>query len=294
MHSVDPTALEPIDRPTTMRIDSHHHLWAINETDYPWMTDDLDTIRRDFLPSDAEPLFAAAGIDGSVVVQARQMIAETQWLLELAETKPWIRGVVGWVPLCEHAGEPFLEAFAAHPKLCGVRHVVHDEKDDDFILRIDFNEGVSRLANYGLVYDILIFWKHLPQTIEFVGRHPEQAFVVDHIAKPRICKGRFDKEWASGIRELAQHENVTSKLSGLLTEVRDEHWDIDLLRPYFDTICEAFGASRILFGSDWPVCLLKAGYGDWVRIATELTANLSTDEQAAFWGANATRIYGLT
>lgn len=276
-----------------MRIDSHHHLWAINDTDYVWMTDDHAVIRRDFLPPDAKAVFAGSGIDGSVVVQARQMVEETQWLLELAETHDWMRGVVGWVPLMEQAGEPWLERFAAHPKLRGVRHVVHDEPDDHFILRPDFNEGVARLARYGLVYDILIFWNHLPQTLEFVDRHPGQPFVVDHIAKPRIRKSEFDDAWASGIRDLARRDHVSCKISGMLTEVRDATWDLDLLRPYFDTVVEAFGHDRILYGSDWPVCLLRAPYADWASVANTLASTLSPDEQAAFWGGNARRIYGL-
>jgi L-fuconolactonase len=275
------------------RIDSHHHLWAINDTDYVWMTDEHAVIRRDFLPADLALVFEASGIDGSVAVQARQMVEETAWLLALAEEHDWMRGVVGWVPLCENGGEPFLERFAPHPKLCGVRHVVHDEPDHDFILRPDFNEGVRRLAGHGLSYDILIFWRHLPQTIEFVDRHPGQVFVVDHIAKPRIAKAGFDDEWASGIRELARREHVNCKVSGMLTEVRDEDWDAALLRPYFDTVWEAFGPERVMFGSDWPVCLLRAGYRGWVDVVREFVAPLSDDEQAAFWAGNAVRAYGL-
>lgn len=276
-----------------MRIDSHHHLWAINDTDYVWMGEAHGAIRRDFLPADAAGNFAAAGIEGSVVVQARQMIAETEWLLELAEGHEWMRGVVGWVPLLEDGGEPFLERFAAHPKLRGVRHVVHDEPDDHFILRRDFNEGVGRLAGCGLVYDILIFARHLPQTIEFVDRHPGQVFVVDHLAKPVIRRDHFDAVWAEGMRELAQRENVSCKVSGMVTEVRDAEWDVDLLRPYFETALEAFGPGRLMFGSDWPVCLLRAEYRAWVGCVEALAATLGEDEQAAFWGGNAGRIYGL-
>ncbi len=275
------------------RIDSHHHLWAINDRDYVWMTDEHAVIRRDFLPADLEPLLADAEVDGCVVVQARQMLEETRWLLDLAETHDWIRGVVGWVPLCENGGEPHLEKFAAHDKLRGVRHVVHDEPDDDFILREDFNEGVARLADLGLAYDILIFWKHLPQTIEFVDRHPGQVFVVDHIAKPRIQEAGFDEEWAAGIRELARREHVSCKLSGLVTEVRDERWDRELLRPYFDTVLDAFGPDRLMFGSDWPVCLLRSDYVKWVETVQAFVAPLSADEQRAFWGGNAARVYGL-
>jgi len=277
----------------TMKIDSHQHFWAINDTDYVWMGDEHATIRRDFLPSDLKPLIAECGIDGSVAVQARQMVEETEWLLGLAEEHELIRAVVGWVPLCESAVEAELERFAGHRKLIGVRHVIHDEPDDDFILRGDFNEGIRRLSQHGLVYDILIFWKHLPQTIEFVDRHPGQPFVLDHVAKPRIRKDSFDLQWAAGIQELALRENVSCKVSGMLTEVRDDEWDVDLLRPYFETVLEAFGPSRLMYGSDWPVCLLRTGYLDWWETASALTGSLSRDEQTAFWGGNAARIYGL-
>lgn len=276
-----------------MKIDSHHHLWAINDTDYVWMTEDHDVIRRDFLPEHAADVFQGSGIGGSVVVQARQMEKETEWLLELAERNEWIRGVVGWAPLLHDAGEPFLEHVAAHPKLRGMRHVVHDEPDDDFILRDDFNQGVAQLARYGLVYDILIFARHLPQTIRFVDRHPEQPFVVDHIAKPVIRREAFDTAWAEGIRELARREQVSCKLSGMVTEVRDADWDLGLLRPYVDTVLDAFGSERVMFGSDWPVCLLRSGYDRWVDAVHELVADLSESEKAALWGGNAVRLYGL-
>ncbi|MCH7225865.1 amidohydrolase family protein [Haloferula sp. A504] len=293
------TALDGLDSrdrvglPWDMKIDSHHHLWAINDTDYPWIDEEKSVIRRDFLAGDAARNFKSSGIGGSVVVQARQIVEETEWLLGLAEANDWMRGVVGWVPLLEDAGEPFLERFAPHPKLCGVRHVVHDEPDDDFILREDFNEGIRRLMNYGLVYDILIFEKHLPQTIEFVDRHPEQIFVVDHIAKPVVRRDAFDEAWAKNTRELARRENVSCKVSGMVTEVRDAEWDVDLLRPYFETVLEAFGAGRLMFGSDWPVCLLRSEYGQWVECVTELVAGLSEEEKAAIWGGNAVRIYGF-
>jgi len=276
-----------------MKIDSHHHLWAINDTDYVWMSEAHAVIRRDFLSDDLDAVLAESGIDGSVAVQARQMVEETDFLLGIANANPRIKAVVGWVPLCENGGEPFLEKFAAHPKLAGVRHVVHDEPDDDFILRPDFNEGIRNLAKYGLLYDILIFWKHLPQTIRFVDMHADQPFVVDHIAKPRITDGSFDTEWAAGIRELAKRENVSCKVSGMLTEVRGGSWDLDLLRPYFETVYEAFGPQRVMFGSDWPVCLLRSSHAEWTRTCAGLTNSLSSGEQAAFWGGNAKRIYKL-
>lgn len=275
------------------RIDSHHHLWAINDTDYVWMTETHEVIRRDFLGPEMKLAFVEGGVSGSVAVQARQMIEETEFLLKLSEENSEIRGVVGWVPLRENAGEPHLERFAAYQKLKGVRHVVHDEPDDDFILGAAFNEGIARLKTYDLLYDILIFYKHLPQTIEFVDRHPEQAFVVDHIAKPRIAAGAFDQQWADGIKELGKREHVSCKVSGVLTEVREESWDLELLQPYFDAVFEAFGPERVMFGSDWPVLLLRDSYGTWAKTAEQLSASLSEDEKAAFWGGNAARIYGL-
>jgi L-fuconolactonase len=276
-----------------MKIDSHHHLWAINDTDYVWMSEAHAVIRRDFLSADLDAVLDESGIDGTVAVQARQMTKETDFLLGIADANPRVRAVVGWVPLCENGGEPFLERYAAHPKLAGVRHVVHDEPDDNFILRGDFNEGIRNLAKYGLRYDILIFWNHLPQTIEFVDRHPNQPFVVDHIAKPRIVSGNFDFEWATGIRELAKRPHVSCKVSGMLTEVRGETWDLDLLRPYFDTVYEAFGPQRVMFGSDWPVCLLRSSHTTWTRVCADLTSTLSADEQSAFWGGNAAKFYGF-
>jgi L-fuconolactonase len=276
-----------------MKIDSHHHLWAINDTDYVWMSDAHAAIRRDFLSSELNAVLDESGIGGSVAVQARQMVGETDFLLGIADANPRIKAVVGWGPLCENGGEPFLEHYAAHPKLAGVRHVLHDEPDDNFILRPDFNEGIRNLAKHNLLYDILIFWKHLPQTIRFVDMHPEQPFVLDHIAKPRIEAGTFDTEWAAGIRELAKREHVSCKVSGMLTEVRGVRWDLDLLRPYFETVYEAFGPQRVMFGSDWPVCLLRSSHAGWTRICADLTKSLSSEEQAAFWGGNAARIYGF-
>lgn len=276
-----------------MKIDSHHHLWAINDTDYVWMSEAHAVIKRDFLPADLHPLLDADSIDGCIAVQARQMIEETRWLLDLAEQDARIMGVVGWVPLLENAGEPWLDEFAAHPKLVAVRHVIHDEPDDNFILREDFNAGIHQLAKYDLVYDILIFAKHLSQTLTFVDRHPMQPFVVDHIAKPNIRKDAFDDNWAKGIRDLAKRENVSCKISGIVTEVRDAEWNVELLRPYFDTVLEAFGPQRVLFGSDWPVCLLRTSYARWSAAVDELASALSDSEKSAFWGGNATRIYSL-
>lgn len=276
-----------------MKIDSHHHLWAINDTDYVWMSEAHASIRRDFLGAELDAALDAGGIDGAVAVQARQMPAETEFLFEQARANPRILGVVGWIPLLENGGEPWLEKFAANPLLVGVRHVVHDEPDDSFILRPDFNQGIRNLARHNLAYDILIFARHLENTIRFVDQHPHQPFAVDHIAKPVIRAGQFDQIWANQIRELAKREHVVCKLSGMVTEVRDEVWTTELLQPYFETVLEAFGPRRLMFGSDWPVCLLRSAYADWTSTVAKLTSRLSPDEQSAIWGATAQSFYGL-
>lgn len=276
-----------------MKIDSHQHFWRYDATDYPWIGPKHLAIKRDFFPADLEPLLQNAGIDGCIAVQARQTLEETNWLLELAAKNTFIKGVVGWLPLSDPQINQTLERYANQPNLVGIRHIIHDEPDDQFILRADFNEGISQLTSRDLVYDILIFEKHLPQTIEFVDRHPNLNFVVDHIAKPKIRREIFDKEWQTNLTELARRANVSCKLSGMVTEVDGPVWDRQLLAPYFETALEVFGSDRLLFGSDWPVCLLKTDYPTWIdTVATALNA-LSKDEQAAIWGKNAQRIYKL-
>ncbi len=277
----------------TMKIDSHQHFWTYSAKDYPWITDALSAIKRSFSPDDLEPLLKEASIDGSIAVQARQSLEETRWLLQLAEEYDSIKGVVGWLPLQSQDLEDSLDQFASHPKLVGVRHVVQDETDDQFILRPDFNRGIRALAARDLVYDILIFERHLPQTITFVDTHPEMPFVLDHIAKPVIQEKAFDSDWARNIRQLAKRENVACKLSGMVTEVRDETWDAALLQPYFDTALDAFGPDRLLFGSDWPVCRLRASYAQWVDTVHFWLDPLSNSEKSAIWGENAQRLYNL-
>ena len=274
-----------------MRIDSHQHFWSYNATDYVWMTEAHQPLRRDFLPADLHPLLDRAGIDGTIAVQARQMIRETEWLLGLADQDPRILGVVGWLPLSEPTLPDLLAEWAERPKIVGFRHVVHDEPDPDFILRPDFNRGVSALAKYRRCYDILIFARHLPQTLRFADMHEDLTLIVDHIAKPAIRRAVFDQSWADGIRELARRPHVHCKLSGMMTEVHDPAWDIDTMRPYVDTILEAFGPGRIMFGSDWPVSLLGGQYQHWVDTVAALISPLSQTEQQAIMGGTAARCY---
>jgi L-fuconolactonase len=276
-----------------MTIDSHHHLWKYSAAEYGWITPEMKVIRRDFLPADLEPLMHHFGIEGTVAVQARQTLEETTWLLGLSEKHPLIRGVVGWVPLTEGAGvKRSLERFAAHKRLRGVRHVVQDEPDPQYILRKDFNEGVSALREFGLRYDILIFERHLPAAIEFVDRHPNQTFILDHIAKPRI-KDKIISPWDRNMRELAKRQNVYCKLSGMITEADPRHWTAEGLQPYFDVVLGAFGSRRVMYGSDWPVMLLAGDYERWYRTVRLAIAKLSQAEQDRIMGGTAAEAYGI-
>jgi L-fuconolactonase len=275
-----------------MKIDAHHHLWQFNNRDYGWMSSDMTVLRRDFVARDLEAVLSANGIAGSVTVQARQTIEETRWLLELRRGTSAMLGVVGWVPLFEPDVLGPLDEFAADPGLKGVRHVLHDEPDDFYMLRDDFNRGVSLLREYGLVYDLLVFERHLPQTIEFVDRHPDQVFVLDHIAKPRIREGVLSP-WREQILDLAKRENVYCKLSGMATEADWNGWTYEALEPYFDAVLEAFEPRRLMFGSDWPVLLLAAPYETWLGAVSRKLETLSAEEQDRIWWGTAAEAYRL-
>ena len=275
-----------------MRIDAHNHFWKYTEAEYGWISKEMNRLRGNFLPSELRMELDDLDIDGVISVQARQTIEETGWLLEMAGKNPFIKGVVGWVPLKSSEAGAVLEAFAGVEKLRGVRHVLHDEKDDHYMLRPAFNRGIALLKQFGLVYDILVLERHLPQTIEFVDMHPEQPFVLDHLGKPLIASGEMEP-WATNIAELAKRQNVSCKISGMVTEADWNMWDSDTLAPYFDTAMEAFGVERVMFGSDWPVCLLAAEYKEWVERAEDLASGLAENEFKALFGNNAARIYGL-
>ncbi len=223
-----------------MKIDSHHHFWRYEPQEYSWISDEMSVIRRDFLPLDLQETIALCGVEGVVSVQARQTLDETRWLLDVAAKHDFIKGVVGWVPLCDDNVRETLEEFAAHPKFKGVRHVLQGEAPE-FMERADFNDGISVLREFDLVYDLLIFEKHLPKAIEFVDRHPKQKFMLNHIAKPRIAAGEIDV-WRANLRELSRRENVSCKLSGMVTEADFKTWTPEQLRPYAETVLEVFGA----------------------------------------------------
>jgi len=275
-----------------MKIDTHQHLWKYSKEQYPWIGEGMEVLARDRLAADLEPLLEANGIDGTVAVQARQVVEETEALLAMAEEYDFIRGVVGWVDLRSPDLEAQLERFRDRKKLVGVRHVVQEEPDEKFVVREDFMRGIGKLGAYDLVYDILVFPHQLPASIELVRRFPDQAFILDHIAKPYI-KDKKMSPWDSDIRKLASFENVSCKLSGMVTEADWHNWTVDDFRPYMEVVLEAFGAERLTIGSDWPVCTLAGQYGSVVSIAADFIAQLSDNEQKAIWEGNPERIYGL-
>ena len=247
-------------------IDAHHHLWKYNASQYSWIEED-SVLAQDFLLSELSENTTTAGVTGTIAVQARQTLEESDWLLELANQCDLIQGVVGWVPLADADVAGHLDRLAQHRKFKAVRHVIQDEPDDNFILGTEFNRGINKLKDYDLVYDILIFQKHLPQTIKFVDQHPGQSFVIDHIAKPVIRNGRIEDEWRNGMTSLAERDNVRAvKISGMVTEVTNDKIDEATLRNYFAESLETFGPERLCFGTDWPVCLLRIdSYVDWAN-----------------------------
>lgn len=275
-----------------MAIDAHHHFWQYSPAEYGWISEGMSVLRRDFLPAQLRQEIEPLGIDGVISVQARQTLQETDWLLELGEKEDFIRGVVGWVPLASPEAGRSLERYAGRAKLKAVRHVLQDEPDDNYMLRDDFNRGLGLLKEFGLRYDILIFERHLPQAIELVDRHPRQTFILDHLAKPRIRDAAVSP-WRENLRELAKRPNVYCKLSGIVTEADHRTWTPQQLRPYMDAALEAFGPRRLMFGSDWPVCLLACGYRRWYQIVKDFAAALSPDEQHHLFGKTAAEAYGI-
>jgi L-fuconolactonase len=251
----------------------------------------MRAIRRDFLPADLEPLLASNGIDGCVAVQADQSLDETRFLLDLARRHAFIRGVVGWIDLRSPRLAASLDEFCADPFFRGVRHVAQAEADD-FLQREDVIRGIGRLSRRGLTYDILIFEHQLPAALTLTSRLPDQPFVLDHLGKPRI-KDRVLEPWTTAIRELARRPNVFCKLSGLVTEADWRHGRPGDLRPYLDVAFEAFGPSRLMWGSDWPVCLVASPYERALETIVEYASALSVTEQEGLFGGNAQRFYGL-
>jgi L-fuconolactonase len=278
-------------RSTAMHIDAHQHFWIYNAREYAWLDETMASLRRDFLPSEFEPLLQKGGFQGSVVVQVRQTLEETRWMLELAERHPFILGVVGWVDLRSARLRADLESFTNAPKLVGIRHIVQAEPDD-FLLQPDFLRGISLLEEFDLAYDLLIYSKHLPAAAEFVSRFPRQRFVLDHLAKPPIKSGAVD-EWARGIRDLAAFPNLYAKVSGLVTEADWQAWKAEDFRPYLDVAFESFGPDRLMIGSDWPVCTVAAPYETTVNLVKDYLGKYSPEEREAVLRGNAAKFWRL-
>lgn len=270
-----------------MRIDAHQHFWTYSES-MEWITPDMQVIRKDFSPPELKTLLDQVGVDGCVTVQVDQTDAETLALLSLADTHDFIKGIVGWIGLCSASVSEQLAAYKQYPKLKGFRHILQGE-EPGFMLQENFLNGIKELGRKGYTYDILVYPHHLPAVLELLKYCPDQFFVIDHIAKPDIKNGRIDN-WARYIKEIALYPNVYCKVSGMVTEADWKNWTQNDMIPYLDIVSEAFGARRLMFGSDWPVCLVAAQYREVVSVVSKY---FSVTEHEAVMGGNATRFYQL-
>lgn len=275
-----------------MIIDSHQHFWIYEAEKHAWIDDDMKVIRQNFLPEDLKLVYQTNGIDGCVAVQADQTLAETDFLLNLAEKNDFIKGIVGWADLRASNIDEVLKQYSQFPKLKGFRHVVQGEADHNFMLRPDFLNGIAALEKYNFTYDILIFPHQLGAALELVRRFSNQKFVIDHIAKPYIKDGFYDG-WMGLMKAISEYKNVYCKLSGMTTEADYNNWTPEQIEPYMELVLDAFGANRILFGSDWPVCLVAGNYTKTKELVTNFIAKLSSEEQAAIMGGNAIEFYNL-
>jgi L-fuconolactonase len=275
-----------------MLIDSHQHFWRYSPTEYPWINDRMWALRREFLPDDLKPLLGEIGFGGSIAVQARQSLVETGWLLSLAAKHKFIKGVVGWVDLRAEDVCIQLARIPSCKALVGVRHVVHDEKNDNFMLSKEFRRGIGQLSELGLTYDLLLFPRHLPVAATLVREFPAQSFVLDHIAKPAIEKGVLEP-WSTDLKELAEFPNVYCKLSGLVTEASWANWQPDDFKVYLDVIVEAFGVERLMIGSDWPVCTVSGDYVSTMRLVMGYFERFTKEQREGVLGGNCARFYGV-
>lgn len=275
-----------------LRIDAHQHFWKFDPVRDSWINDEMKIIQRDFFPGDLRPLLQQNAIDGTVVVQSDQSEEENAFHLQHAEQYDFIKGIVGWVDLQSERVEARLEYYSSFKKMKGFRHVLQGEKDRALMLRPAFMRGISLLGKFGFSYDILIFPDQLKYVKEFVQSFPDQRFIIDHIAKPYIKDKRME-EWKKDIQDIAVSENLYCKISGMITEADWKRWTKEDLRPYLDTVVEAFGMKRILYGSDWPVCLVAGSYQQTKNITDEYFSTFSQSEQDAFFGGNAVSFYNL-
>jgi L-fuconolactonase len=275
-----------------MIIDSHQHFWNYEPVKHEWIDDEMSVIRKDFTPSDLKKVYEETGIDGCVAVQADQTLEETDFLLDLSSKNDFIKGVVGWVDLRASDINDVLDVYQSFEKLKGFRHVVQGEADHNFLLRPNFLNGIKSLEQKGYVYDILVFPHQLGAVLEFVQKFPNQKFVIDHIAKPYIKDGFYDG-WATQMTEIAKHENVYCKMSGMVTEADFNLWTPSQIEPYMNLVLESFGTKRTMFGSDWPVCLVAGNYKKIKELTTNFIAKFSIEEQSAIMGNTAIEFYNL-
>jgi L-fuconolactonase len=273
-------------------VDSHQHFWQVGRFDYPWMTPEVEVLCHDYLPAALEPVLQRTGIGQTILVQAGNSVAETRWLLQLADERPFIAGVVGWVDLQSESVGQQLDEFAAHPKFKGIRHLVESEPSDDWLIQSSVLKGLEELSSRRLSYDLLVHTRHLKHARSVVKRWPELRFVIDHLAKPPIARDEID-EWARQMKPMAAAANVWCKLSGLVTEAHWATWRIEDFIPYVDKALEYFGPQRLMFGSDWPVCLLAASYAQVLEAFQTLLADLSEEERELIFSRNASQFYRI-
>lgn len=275
-----------------LKIDSHQHFWKYAESMSDWITADMAVLRRDFMPADLEPILKESGIDGCVAVQVNQSLEENLFQLTNALSNDFIKGVVGWVDLQSANITEQLEELSRNIKLKGFRHILQGEQDRALMLKPVFLSGIKALAKHRFTYDILIYPDQLTYIPELVSQFPDQRFVIDHIAKPDIKTGNI-ADWAAGIKALKGFDNLSCKVSGMVTEADWSNWKPEDFNPYLDVIFETFGTRRLMFGSDWPVCLCAGEYKDVVSLVGNYIDKLTTNEQSLFWGGNAIEFYNL-
>lgn len=276
-----------------MKLDAHQHFWEYNMAEYGWIGEEMKAIRQSFLPHDLEPILTQSGMDGCIAVQARQSLTETEWLLQLADQYEFIKGVVGWVDLCSDDVRNQLELLASNPVLKGVRHVIQDEPDLQYVLREDFQRGISLLKEYDLAYDLLVSKEQLPYAVDLVKAFPEQRFVLDHLAKPDIKSGIL-LPWREALQSLAAQPNTYCKLSGIVTEADWASWTPSDFTSYLNIAIEAFGAERLMFGSDWPVSNLAASYSEVYGLIKTHIQSLSESEQQMILGGTCAAFYQIS
>lgn len=275
-----------------MIVDSHQHFWQVGRFDYPWMTPEVDALCHDYLPPALAPILNRNGVEKTILVQASNSLPETRWLLELAAENSFIAGVVGWVDLTADGIADQLDEFSRHPNFKGIRHLVESEPQDDWLAQPRVQANLRELARRGITYDLLVHTRHLKYASTVAGSCPDLHLVVDHLAKPPIARGEMD-EWARAVRELASWPNVWCKLSGLVTEADWARWQVEQLRPYVNLTLEVFGPRRMMFGSDWPVCLLAGSYERIVEASESLLADLDEKDRRRIYSENAIEFYRI-